>query len=126
MYCGWCVGVLVCMGVRVLCIVGGVHSMCGIICVVWRVFIVGGVGVYLRVLVSMGVRVLCIVGGGWRMCGVWRVFIVGGVGVFIRQHLYGQLGTISVCLSGVFNLCVRECVQVVLVCASGVFVCAYV
>ena len=81
--------------------------MCG----VWRVFIVGGVGVYLRVLVCMGVRVLCIVGGGWRMCGVWRVFIVGGVGV---------------CLSGVFNLCVRECVQVVLVCASGVFVCAYV
>ena len=73
------------MGVRVLCIVGGVHSMCGIICGVWRVFIVGGVGVYLRVLVCMGVHVLCIVGGVHSMCGiilmcgVWRVFIVAWV-----------------------------------------------
>ena len=58
------------------------------------------------VLVCMGARVLCIV------CGVWRVFIVGGVCVCV--------------LSGVFSLCLRVCVQVVLVCASGVFVCACV
>ena len=32
---------------------------------------------------------------------------------------------VSVCLIGVFSLCVRVCVQVVLVYASGVFVCAY-
>ena len=57
------------------------YNMCG----VWRVFIVGGVGVYLRVLVCMGVHVLCIVGGVHSMCGiilmcgVWRVFIVAWV-----------------------------------------------
>ena len=36
---GVCVRVLVCMGVHVLCIVGGVHSMCGIICVVCGVYL---------------------------------------------------------------------------------------